>query len=202
MSSPNAAPFEILGAPFELWIAPTGTDFPDIDETPAIDWKLVGTNGNRNLSNDGVKVTHKQTLVYARPDGMTGPAKAFRTEEDLMIEFTIWDLTLEQYKFVLNDATITTVPASSGIAGSKSIPLTRGAFVAQHALLLRGPSPYMDDGNAQYEVPQAVHDGNPVPMFKKGTPAGLLFTFTALGDIESPTGQFGTLRAQTAAAES
>ena len=90
-------PYEIIGAPFTLWVAPTGTAFPLIDAAPAVDWVKIGTNGDRNYSEEGVTAGHSQTVNYARPAGATGPVKAFRMEEDLMLSLTLWDMTLEQY---------------------------------------------------------------------------------------------------------
>lgn len=197
----NGLPYEIIGTPCSIYLAPVSTAFPAIDANPSGSWTLLGKNGNANFSGDGVKITHSQTLAYARPDGVTATVKAWRTEEDLMIEATIWDLTLEQYSFVLNSNSVSTVAASSGVAGNKSINLYRGPDVAQFALLVRGASPYGTwPAGLQYEVPIVVHDGNPTPVFKKGTPAALLCNFRAMADLGSPTTPFGTLRGMTAAA--
>jgi hypothetical protein len=41
-------PYEIIGSPLSLWLAPLGTVFPLIDVAPAVAWKLIGTNGTAN----------------------------------------------------------------------------------------------------------------------------------------------------------
>lgn len=180
-------PYEIIGAPFTLWVAPTGTAFPAINAAPAGDWTKIGTNGDRNYSEDGVTVAHSQSLDYARPAGATGPVKAFRTEEDLRISLTLWDITLEQYAYAMNGNTVTTTAAGVGTAGKKKLGIYRGSQVREFALLLRGISAYDPDFNAQYEVPRAVDAGSPEVQFTKGVPAGLAIEFMAMEDLDAAT---------------
>jgi hypothetical protein len=191
-------PYEIIGAPLTLWLAPVGTAFPLIDAAPAAGWIKVGTSGDLNYSDDGVTVTHSQTFEQARPAGSIGPRKAWRQSEDLMISLTLWDLTLEQYATALNDAEITTTAAGAGTAGFKKLGLSQGEDVAFYALLARGVSPYGDGFNAQYEVPRCYQSGNPKPAYKKGVPAGLELEFTAFEDTAAASAneRFGRLIAQ------
>ena len=196
----NSAPLEIIAGPIEVWLGPVGEAFPDIGEVPAGNWVKVGTNGDKNITEDGVSVSHPQTLEVFRSLGSTGPVKAFRTEEDLIISFTLADLTLEQYKFVLNGGAVTDVPAAAGVGGYRKLPLLRGLDVTQYAMLARGLSPYMATGKADYQVPRVVHQGEPEAVFVKGTPAGLLFEMRAIEDPDFAGGRFGQVLAQDAAA--
>jgi hypothetical protein len=180
-------PYEIIGAPLTLWLAPIGTAFPLVDVTPAGTWVKIGTNGTRSESDDGVTVTHSQTLTKVRPGGATGPVKAFRSEEDLMIKLVLWDLTLEQYMLALNSNTLTTTAAATGTAGFKKLGLSRGTSVKEYALLARGVSPYDEAMTAQYQVPRCYQSASPAPAFKKGVPAGLDLEFTALEDLAAAT---------------
>ena len=45
---------------------------------------LLGTNGARNYAEDGITVTHEQTIEQFRGLRGTGPVKAFRTAEQLI----------------------------------------------------------------------------------------------------------------------
>lgn len=192
-------PYEIIGAPYTLWIAPTGTAYPAIDDDPdAEDWTLIGTNGNRNYDENGVTVSQKQTLNYARPAGATGPVKAFRTDEDFSLSLVLWDLTLEQYKYAMNGNPVATTAAGSGTAGFKKLGLYRGSQVREFALLLRGISAYDPAMNAQFEIPRAVDAGNPETVFTKGKPAGLQLNFMAMEDLNAASEdlRFGVLRMQ------
>jgi hypothetical protein len=200
----NSEPYEIIAAPFTAWLAPVGTPFPDIDEDPTAPWVKVGSSGDLNYLEDGVKVSHAQSMNFFRALGDCGSRKVFRTSEDLKISLTLADLTLEAYSLALNDALIDETPASPGVAGVKKIGLSRGFGVATHALLVRGPSAYMENGASQYEVPLAAQTGNPEPVFKKDTPAALALEWTALvdPDAEDDSERFGRLVVQTEEAAS
>lgn len=194
-----AEPFEIITAPFDVWIAPVGEAFPGLGTDPASPWELIGTNGNRNHSDDGVTITHNETVEDFRTRGATGPVKSFRTEESIVVAFNLHDLTLEQYARVMNFNAITDNSAET--PPDKTIDLYRGVNVGVRALLVRGPSPYMDGGQMQFEVPKVRADGNSEVQFSKSTPAGLSLAFTTLEDLNaaSESERFGRLRAQTAA---
>lgn len=191
-------PYEIIGAPLTLWLAPTGTAFPLIDAAPAVDWIKVGTNGDRSYSDAGVTVSHSQKIDQARPAGATGPIKAWRSEEDLMISLTLWDLTLEQYMYALNGVAAAATAAAAGTAGFKTTGLSRGVEITAYALLARGESPYGAGWNAQYEVPRCYQSASPKTVFVKGKPAALDLEFTALEDLTAATDaeRFGRLVAQ------
>lgn len=192
-------PYEIIGAPLTVWIAPIGTVFPLINVAPAVAWTMLGTNGDRNYSNDGVTVAHSKTYQKARPAGASGPVKAFLDEEDMMIRLTLWDLTLEQYAYALNSNTITTTAAAAGVAGFKKIGLSQSVGkTKEFALLARGLSPYDEAMNAQYELPRCYDSGSAEPVFRKGVPAGLALELTALEDLNaaSDVERFGRFVAQ------
>lgn len=190
-------PHEIIAAPVTCWLAPVGESMPNVDDEPTGNWVKVGTSGDRNIHEDGVTVQHGQEIELLRTLGSTGPVKAFRTEESLMLSFVLLDLTIEQYKHVLNLNALVTVAAGSGTPGTKHVELHRGSEVQQRAMLLRGAmSPYGDGWALQYEVPRVVHVGEPEVVFKKGEPAGLLFEFQAIEDPDFAYGKFGRLVTQ------
>lgn len=192
-------PFEIIAAPFSAYWAPVGEAFPAIDAAPAGNWTLIGKNGDQNYSDEGITVAHSETMEMFRAVGGTGPRKVSRTEEDLMIRFTLWDLTLEQYALALNNNTVAATAAGSGTAGFKELGTYRGCDVSTLALLLRGTfSPEGAGWNTQYEVPLCVHTGSPEPVFAKNAPAGLALEFTALEDpsASAEANRFGRLVVQ------
>ncbi|AEQ50750.1 hypothetical protein [Pelagibacterium halotolerans] len=196
-------PFEIIAAPFTLYFAALGTAFPAIDAEPGVDWTMIGTSGDKDYDPEGVLINHSQAINTPRGLGSTGPIKAFRTDEDMIISATVWDVTLENYRLAINSNAITTTAAGVGTAGQKSLGLHRGRRVQQLALLARGmESPYGADMRMQYEVPRCFMSGNPQPQYRKGEPAGLAFEFTALEDLNavSEDEQFGRLVIQHQAA--
>lgn len=198
----NSEPFEIIAAPFEMYVAPVGTAFPLIDAAPAVDWVKVGTSGNLNISDAGVTIAHHQATKIWRSLGDAGARKIFRTEEDLLISFELADISLEQYQIALNSNPVTTVAAGIGTAGYKKLGLSRGLGIATRALLLRGvdSSAYGEAWTAQYEVPLAQQTGDPKVVITRSDPAMLALEWTALVDFgaASPDERFGRLVMQTA----
>lgn len=193
------APFEIIAAPFTAWYAPFGTTFPLVDAAPTGDWVKIGTSGDESYDPEGVGVSHNQVVNPVRPLGSTGPVKMFRQEEELIIRFTLWDVSLEQYRLAVNSNAVTTTAAGSGTAGFKALPLYQGDQVATMALLLRADvSPYGDGMKMQYEVPYCAMSGNPEPAYRKGEPTGLTLEFSALvnPNAASAAEKFGRLVTQ------
>lgn len=190
-----SAPYEIIAAPFTLWLAPVATPFPLPDDPPSGTWVKVGTSGDLNYKRDGVTVQHPQSTVKFRALGDLGSRKIFITEEDLTIKIMLADMTLEQYALALNHNTVSTVAPAAGVVGYKTIGLSRGSQVTQKALLVRGPSPYDEQFFMQYEVPIAVQTGSPEVVYRLEEPASLSLEWNALVDTTaaSPAERFGRL---------
>jgi hypothetical protein len=186
----STSPFEIIAGPATVYVAPVGEAFPAVNAAPAGNWVSLGdTEG-------GVTITHDQTVELLRVDQYPGPQKAIRSEEGLMVAFSLANLTLEQYARALNVVTVTT---NVGPPHEREIPLRQGFDVNQRAMLIRGPSPYMD-ANLQYEVPIVVQTASPSPVFVRDDKAVLDCEWVALEDPNAATAEerFGVLRAQDA----
>lgn len=195
-------PLEIIMSPFEVYLAPVGTAFPDVDTTPAGDWALLGVSGNLDHSEEGITVTHTQEFARAKSAGGTGTRKVSRTGSGLTISLSLQDVTLEAYTKALNNETVSVVAAGSGTPGYKKLPLYNGHTVSTFALLCRGVSPYGETYQAQYQVPVVFQAENPAPVFSKSGAAMLKFTFEALEDPNAATAdaRYGYLIDQNAAA--
>ena len=192
------APFDIVVAPFQVYTAPINEARPDLNDAPAGNWLLLGTNGFENYSEDGVLVTHEQELEPIYTLGNTAPVKAVRTREGLMVAFTLLDLTTDVFAKILNDLTVTTIAAASGVAGIKRFSSLLGRDVNEVALLVRGDvSPYGNNWKSQWWVPKCYQGSNPAPVLHKGDPAGLVVSYTALEDA---TNGLGVFEAQNATA--
>lgn len=191
---------EIVGAPLTLFLAPTGTAIPLIDEAPGAfpdAWVMVGTYGADNYDSAGVTVTHNSTKAPWTSVGVTVPAKVWTTDESLEVAVVLADISPTQYALALNDAAITTIAASAEVAGEQDFPLMGGIQVALFALLVRGMSSVDNTQNLQYAVPVVYQSANPAPVGKKGAPMELALTFTTLQD--PVTGGMGELQIGTAA---
>lgn len=190
-------PNEVIAGPYEIWLAVVGSTFPRVDVAPSSPWALLGVSGDENYDEEGVTVTHSQTLNPWRSAGAAAARKVFRSAEELSIKVKLVDLSPSTYAKVLNNATVTVTPPGASQAGESSFLLEQGLTVATFALLAKGMSPGGDAYSAQYEAPIVYQHGNPTPVFVKGAPAGLECIFMALRD---DTVGFGRLRVQTAAA--
>lgn len=198
----NTVPYEVIAAPYDVYWAEVGTPFPDIDAVPLSPWALVGTSGSLNYTEAGVTIAHSDETVQWRALGDTGTRKVFRTGEGLAIRFVLADLSLEHYRHAINLNAVNTVAQGVGSPGYKWIGLSKGPFVTQVALIVRGPSAYGDGMFAQYQVRIAFQTGNPEPVFVKNEPAGLALEYTAVVDPTAATvyERFGRLVMQTSEA--
>ncbi len=194
-------PFEIIAAPVVVYQAVVGEAFPLIDAAVAGNWAQIGTSGDRNITEDGITVAHPDEVEMFYSVGGTGPQKVFRVREGFMCRFELADITLEMYRHILNDNSVTDTPASSGVAGIREVDIYRGVGVSQVALLIRGLfSAYGDTFNSQFQIPNCFQTGSPEPVFRKGVPAALAFEFTAIEDPLAATAadRFGKLVVQDA----
>lgn len=190
-------PFSMVNGPISLYKAPAGTAAPEISaDTPPSPWVLIGDNGDKAYSDDGVTINPSESKEGQRTLGSTGVRKRFRTEEDFGIGVTLLDMTAEAFAVAMNDAPITEVAAGTGTGGYREISLLRGPDVRNFAILARGKSPYADDMNAQYWIPLADVEFTSEVTYGKGEAAGLEIEFMAL---EHDTHGFGKYMPQNAA---
>ena len=56
------APFEMVSGPIQIWTAPETTVAPELSVDPPAVWKLLGTNGQRSMSEDGVTIEFSETI--------------------------------------------------------------------------------------------------------------------------------------------
>ena len=193
-----AAPYEILAAPYTVYLGPVGETMPSVNAAVAGNWFKLGTSGDRNYDEDGVTVGHDQKTNIFRPAGSTIGRKAFREEEDFKIGFMLADISPTQYAKVLGDAAVTTVAQSTGVAGNKHFEVYQGLQVTTFALLARGISSVDEDLSAQYEIACVFQSASPEPVHNKGKAALLECEFTALDS--NGDGAVGTVRIQTTVA--
>ena len=85
---------EIIVAPFSVYLADIGTAYPEVDEDPAAAWGFLGDGGKLSQGDDGLVLTHGQTVDMHKTGGRTGAVKATRSSEELMISFDLVDISL------------------------------------------------------------------------------------------------------------
>ena len=129
------SPYEMVSGPLVVYTAPEGTAAPAVNVDPPAPWKLLGTNGARSISEDGLSISFEETVEGQRTLGSTGIAKQFRSEEDLSLSCTLLDLSVETFAVAMSglpvdthalaatakDFTATPVPVVSGGSGSGAV---------------------------------------------------------------------------------
>ena len=131
-------PITIMVAPFSVYIGPVGETYPDVDDTPAGNWVLLGTNGDKSMDESGVTITLNQTVDLHRVYGATAPIKATRSSEDVVVAFTLLDLSSAEYTRILNHNTVTDTAEGATTGGYHEINLYQGLDVTQRAWLFKG----------------------------------------------------------------
>lgn len=194
---------EIMAGPIDVYVAPKDTAFPLVSAAPAAAWLLVGVQGSKNITEEGVRLITERTTEFWRGLGSTGKQKGFRTQEDARIEFMLADVSAEAINHalggtaVVTPAEITVTAAAAGIPGSKAISLLKNFAFNEVALLLRkSDSPYDVAFNMQWEIPRALANSNPEFVYVKGEPVAMQFSYELL---DHPTLGYGKVVYQTAA---
>lgn len=182
------APNELVAAPLTFYLAPVGTSFPLIDDAEGdfdVAWEKLGTEGANNYDDGSVTVSHAETVYDFTPAGSTMPTKRFRTGESFLMKLGLADVSPAQYAKVMNDATVSDIPAGIGTAGEASFSLFRGIQVNSFAVLARGESPVNNDLNAQYEFSKAFVSVNGDVTWDKGKVASLPVEILAIKHADS-----------------
>jgi hypothetical protein len=175
-----------------VWVAPVGTAFPATNASPGGSWFELGTAGNKNYDEPGVVVTNSQSIASWKPAGGTAPRKVARTDEGMLCELTVVDMTVEQYAKIINNATVTT---TAGPPATKSFSLMQGITVQQFAVLIRSIDAYGASLNQQFQINAGYNASSPKLAFQKDKPVGIDVQLTGLDD---GSGSPWTFVAQTA----
>ena len=191
----STKPYQLLIGAGTLYIAPSGTAKPDLEDAPGVGWRALGeTDG-------GVKIIKTRKRVKHSSDQRTGAIAASQEEEGATVETNLQDSTLENLADVL-DGIVTDVAPGSGSIGYRKVGMYSGPEVEEHALLFRGKSPYGANMPAQYYVPRGYMDDDVGREFKKGEKSLIPVKFEVLEDLDATDEKlrFGVFEAQDAAA--
>ena len=182
-------PREIVVGPLEIWLAAAVEAEDDVDIAPVGNWNKVGTTGDENYTEDGVTVTHSQTVQEHRAVGTTGALKATRTEESLTIAFALMDMNLAQVTRLLNNTTKST-GATAGASAFDYIGLRRGADITVLSMIARGDGLSPTGAyNIQLYTPRVYQSGDFSPVFSKSAVATYAAVFSALEHQSAATAE-------------
>lgn len=186
-----SAPFELVVGPVSIYTAPVNEARPDLEDAPAGNWVLLGTNGANNYDEAGVGFDPQQTIEEWYALGSTGVQQAFRTQERFTISVTLADMTAEHLAEAMNAASVTDTPAGSGTAGVRDFDILRGADVDEMGVLARWDrGPYITASKMQIWVPRAYVESMGQLTAEKGTPMMTEIVFSALEHSTNGYGKF------------
>src|SRR5690349_18851993 len=137
--------YSILTGVGTIYVAAAGTAMPAVNAAPSGSWRTLGE------TQDGVDVEPNDKIEKIMTDQRTGPVKAERTEETMIIKTKLAEATLENLADAMG-VTLTDTAPGSGTIGTREVNLHRGAVVQEFAILFRGKSPYFN-GNGQFYIP-------------------------------------------------
>lgn len=174
------APYQLLNGPVDVYFADPVELPPDV-ATPAAsiggNWTIFGTAGDKDITEDGVKIMGEQDVNEFVGFGAIGTRKMFRSNQHVRIEFSLADISVEYLARAFNEATVNLD------SHRRRMELLMDASVDQVSLLIRGDkSPYGEGWNSQWWFPRASHDSNIEVTYVKADPVMLHFRFTALVD--------------------
>lgn len=118
------APFEMVSGPLTIYTATEGTAAPTIEIAPPTPtWTLLGANGDKSISDDGLTINFEEEINDQMVLGSTVAQKAFRVSEGVMFDFTLFDLTAEMFAIAMSGLPVTDVPAGTRVAAFTATPV-------------------------------------------------------------------------------
>ena len=132
-------PYEMVAGPLTVYTALESTPAPPVNIAPPLwtppapysanRWELLGMNGGRSISEDGLTLEFSETVEGQRVDGSTAIQKLFRTEEDLMLSCALLDVTVETFAKAMSGLPVDTEPAGAAVASdftATPVPVVTG----------------------------------------------------------------------------
>lgn len=176
-----SAPFEIQLGPADIYYAPIGEPFPDVDTAPAGNWELLALA--TNITEDGITVGTQVQDSRIFSLGGVAPVKAGIVQRQFTLEFNVMDMSAETQAFAMgaDPADVVDTPAGGGSPGTKEISLPASPTPQGWAILVRWNQSAEGDGfSSQYEIKSAVQVGAAGGRFHKADPNATAFALVCL----------------------
>lgn len=169
----NQTVFAKQYAPADVYYAPVGETFPDVDTTPAGNWEILALA--TEITEDGITAGGNVDPALMFALGSVAPVKAGINRRQFQLEFETMDLSVANVALAFGgdpDDIVTDV-AGGGSPGTSSIDLPASPVPQVWAFLVRwNQSPAGDGFNSQLQIKNGVQVGEGGFMFSKSTPNG------------------------------
>ena len=180
----GSAPWEKQYAPADVYYAPIGEAFPDVDTTPSGNWKALALA--TEITEDGIIIGGAVQAAMMRSLGSVAPVKAGVVTRDFAIAFAVEDISPEVVALAMGadpaDATtgVITAAAGGGHPGTKKIALPASPTPQGWAIIIRWDQSSEGDFSSQLEIKSAVQVGDAGFVFSKSNPNAPKFNLQAL----------------------
>ena len=187
------------GGVVDLWWGSVDAVCPDLDVVPPTSaWSDIGAGF---ISEDGFNADLANTIKKVFVLKSTAAQRIYRTQEEPMFEFNLFESTIEAMAIGLHgtESKVTTTAATATVIGKKRVSIKRGAIVQESSVLFRTVSPYDTDPAVnewllQGYLPRGVFTKiGSYKYYKEETALPLTFEL-----LESDTNELGWIEAQFA----
>ena len=130
------------GGTVDLWWGSADAVAPALDAVPdTTSWSSIGAGF---IDEDGFNADFSNTMNKVFVLKSTAPQRMYRTQEEPMFEFNLFESTMEALAIAMHgtEDKVTTTPADTGQIGQYRVPILRGPIVQYSAMLFRTISPY------------------------------------------------------------
>lgn len=176
---------ELVTGPLNVYWAPTGEVFPDIDTAPAGNWLAIGSHAtpSRRYGEDGISILQDVETSDVRSLGSIHPECVLVTAANLRVTLMLKDLSLAQLRAAFN---FNTVSAVAGPPAHNSMSLDVGTNLTVVSILVRGDTKSPDELTfpLQFEFENCIEIATKDLNFNKEDAAGAALEFRILaGDM-------------------
>jgi hypothetical protein len=178
----------LVGSPL-IYLAPTGTTEPELDDlpppditiaTPSAPWVEVGE------SEEDFVLEYTPTFEFKKTNQYTSNRVAALTDEDVTVTFTLSGADMAAYQRAMNASSNDATPAGADQV-AKDVLTVGGRALAEKAILVIGTSP--EGGSRILTCWRAIQTGSATITNQKGVWVGTEVEFTLLGDDTQSAGE-------------
>lgn len=177
----SSAPFDKQLAPADIYYAPIGESFPDVDDTPAGNWALLAAS--TDITEDGITINTNVQDARVFSLGGVAPVKAGIVRKEFTADFSVMNMSAEQNLLAAggDPDDVTPTAHGGGHPGTKKFSLPASPTPQGWAILIRWNQSASGDGfNSQFEIKSAVQVGAAGGKFSKSDPLAQAYSLVAL----------------------
>ena len=136
------------GGTVDLWWAPLDESPPALGTEPGGNWSSIGEGF---IDEDGFNSDFSNTINKVFVLKSTAPQRVYRTQEEPMFEFNLFESTMEALAIAMH-GTENKVDGTIATNTVRRVPIKRGPIIQYSAMLFRTISPYAALGTEVWKL--------------------------------------------------